>query len=324
MIGALLSRATKAITVVLAVIVINFVLVRMAPGDPVSVLAGEAGASDAVFVEQLRREFQLDKPLIVQLGTYIGRVVQLDLGYSYRQNRPVADLILERLPATLLLTATAFALSLFVGGILGILAGLRRGSWADSLITTASLALYATPIFWIGLMLVMLFSVTLEWLPAFGMETLGARHTGWERVGDVAKHMVLPVITLGSFYVALYARMMRSSIADVQTSDFVKTARAKGLAPRRIVGVHMLRNAVLPVITLAGIQAGQLVGGSVLVETVFAWPGIGRLAFDALLQRDYMILLGVFAFTSILVVVFNIVTDLLYAIVDPRIRGTRS
>lgn len=310
----------KSITVLLAVAVINFMLVRMAPGDPVSVLAGEAGASDQQYIEQLRKEFKLDQPLVVQLGSYLGNIAKLDLGFSYRQQRPVSDLIGERMPATLVLAIPAFVLSLGGGILLGALASKYRQTWKDSVITTASLAFYATPIFWTGLMLVLLFSVHLGWLPPFGMQTMGATDTGWSRIKDVSLHAILPVATLSAFNLALYTRMTRASMNEVQTADFVKTAWAKGLSPSRVVWVHQLRNAVLPVITLAGIQAGQLIGGSVLVETVFAWPGIGRLAFDALLQRDYQVLLGVFFCTAVVVVIFNLLTDLIYLLIDPRMR----
>ncbi len=187
------------------------------------------------------------------------------------------------------------------GVALGAAAARRVGSWADSVITVLALAFYATPIFWVGLMLVLVFSVWLGWLPSFGMDTVGADLHGWAAVADTARYLVLPALTLGLFYMAVYARLTRSAMLDVAGQDFVKTARAKGVPEGRILRRHILRNALLPVVTLAGIQAGQLIGGSVLVETVFAWPGIGRLAFDALLARDYQVLLGVFLTTSVLV-----------------------
>jgi len=314
----------KAVTVLFAVAVINFMLVHLAPGDPVSVLAGEAGASDEKFVAQLRKEFQLDRPLVVQLGNYLAATATLDLGYSYRQQRPVWDMIVERLPATLILTLPAFVLALAGGILLGALASRYRGSWLDSLITAASLAFYATPIFWVGLLLVLAFSVNLGWLPPFGFETMGSAHTGAARVLDVARHALLPVATLAGFNLAVYTRLTRASMNEIQTADFVKTAWAKGLSTRRVVWVHQLRNAVLPVITLAGMQAGQLIGGSVIVETIFAWPGIGRLAFDALLQRDYPVLLGVFFCTAMVVVALNLLTDLIYRLIDPRMAGQAS
>jgi peptide/nickel transport system permease protein len=257
--------------------------------------------------------------MAAQLWIYIKGVASLDLGFSYRNRRTVAGLIFERLPATLLLTLTAFALALSGGILLGVLAAARVGSWADSLITVMALGFYATPLFWVGLMLILLFSVNLGWLPAFGMESIGQGLTGLTRLADVLHHLALPAITLGLFFVAIYARLTRASMLEVRDMDYVRTAKAKGLSRRRIVRRHMLRNAILPVITFAGIQAGQLVGGSIVVETVFAWPGIGRLAFESLQQRDYNLLLGVFFLTSVMVVVFNLVTDLVYSLADPRI-----
>jgi len=319
LIGFLLRRGLKAAIVVLAIVVCNFLLVHAAPGDPASVIAGQSGAADPLFLEQLRKQFGLDQPLYVQLWVYLKSVLTLDLGFSHRQQMPVASLILDRLPATLLLTGAAFVFAIVTGVTLGALAARRVGRWADSLITIIALTFYATPLFWVGLMLVLLFSVWLEWLPSFGMSSVGVELHGMAAVLDVAKHLLLPALTLGLFYLAVYARLTRATMLEVADQDFVKTARAKGVPEGRILRAHVLRNALLPVITFAGIQAGQLIGGSILVETVFAWPGIGRLAFDALLARDYPVLLGVFFCTSVMVVLFNLVTDLLYAVVDPRV-----
>ncbi len=218
----------------------------------------------------------------------------------------------------MLLTATAFAFALAAGIALGAAAARRVGKVTDTVITILALGFYATPIFWVGLMLVLVFSVWLNWLPSFGMGTVGADLHGLAAAWDVVPYLILPSLTLGLFYMAVYARLTRASMLEVADQDFVKTARAKGVPEGRILRRHILRNALLPIITFAGIQAGQLIGGSILVETVFAWPGIGRLAFDALLARDYQVLLGVFLCTSVLVVVFNLVTDLIYRIADPR------
>lgn len=315
----LARRLVKAAIILFFIVLINFALIRAAPGDPASVMAGEAGASDERYVELLRQRFGLDEPLHTQMFIYVTSVFQGDLGYSYRQGRNVSALILERLPATLLLTVTAFVFALAMGVFLGTLAAMKVGRWADTAITTLALISYATPLFWLGLMLILLFSVQLGWLPSFGFESVGAGLTGIDRALDVAAHMVLPVLTLGLFYMAVYTRLTRSSILEVHDMDFVKTARSKGVTEGKVMVFHVLRNAILPVITFAGFQAGHLIGGSILVETVFAWPGIGRLAFNALLQRDYQVLLGVFVVTSILVLLFNIITDLLYTLVDPRI-----
>jgi peptide/nickel transport system permease protein len=312
-------RLLKAILVLAIVVVFNFLLIHAAPGDPATVMAGEAGAADQMFIDQLRHQFGLDQSLLHQLANYLGHILRGDLGFSYRQQRAVGDLLLGRLPATLILTLSAFFLALLGGIVLGTLAAVNVGRLTDTVVTVLALLSYATPIYWIGLMLVLLFSVDLGWLPAFGYETVGSGYSGLTRVGDIARHMILPVATLGLFYMAVYARLTRASILEVSQLDFVKTARAKGQLEWKIVLRHVLRNALLPVITMAGIQAGQLVGGSILVETVFAWPGLGRLTFDAVLQRDYQVLLGVFFVTSVLVVLFNILTDILYSFVDPRI-----
>ena len=318
MLRFLLSRLLKAVVVLLAIAVLNFALIRAAPGDPASVMAGEAGAADELFVKQLRERFGLDRPMVEQLGLYMISVVTLDLGFSYRQGRSVASLIGERLPATLLLTGSAFLISLALGIGLGALAARRVGTWSDSAITTTALLFYATPLFWIALMSQILFSLKLGLVPNVGYETIGSGYTGVARVLDILHHLILPALTLGLFFTALYARMMRSSMLETAGADFVRTARAKGVSPGVVTRRHIARNAILPVVTLAGLQAGQIVGGAILTETVFAWPGIGRLMFEALAQRDYQVLLGVFFVSSAMVVLFNLITDLVYRLVDPR------
>jgi len=312
-------RILQGLLALMLIATVNFMLVHSAPGDPVSIMAGEAGASDPQFVAQLRQQFGLDKSLPEQLGTYLKHVAQLDLGYSYRQQQPVVKLILDRLPATLLLTGSAFVMSLIFGVALGALASRHVGSWIDSVITVVALIFYATPLYWLAMMAVLVFTVQLDWLPAFGYFTVGADLHGFAKAWDIFQHLLLPSLTLALFYMAVYARMTRASMLEVAQMDFVKTARAKGVAPGKIQRRHILRNALLPVVTLAGIQAGGMIGGAVLTETVFAWPGIGRLMFDALLQRDYNLLLGCFLFTAAMAVLFNLITDLVYTLVDPRI-----
>lgn len=311
----------KSAAVLLAVAMLNFFLLRLAPGDPAVVMAGEAGASDAQFLEQIRKDYGLDRPLPEQLWTYLANAARGNLGYSYRNRRPVADMILERLPATILLTGSAFVLALLLGTALGVLAAAREGRWQDGAITVVALAFYAMPLFWVGLLMILFFSAYLGWLPAFGMASFTLSGNAFARALDTMWHLVLPAFTLGLFYVATYARLARASILEVKHQDFVRTARAKGLPPGRILRAHMLRNALIPVITFAGIQAGQLVGGAVVVETVFAWPGIGRLALDGLLQRDYNLLMGVFLLSAMLVMVINLLTDVLYRVADPRVRA---
>ena len=319
--GALGARLAKMLAVILLIAVFNFMLVRAAPGDPALVIAGQSGATDEAFLARVRADYGLDRPLPAQLATYLGKIVMLDLGYSHRQQRTVASAIFERLPATLLLTLSAFAISLVGGVVLGALAGVRAGKFSDTLISLLALVIYATPVFWLGLMLVLLFSVQLGWLPAFGYETIGVSLSGWAAVSDKLRHLALPAFTLGMLYLAIYARLMRSSIIEVSHHAYLKTPRAQGAPESRILWRHMLRNALLPVVTMAGVQAGTLIGGSVVIETVFAWPGLGRLTYDAVLQRDYQVMLGVFLVLSVLVIFFNWVTDLLYRVIDPRIKA---
>jgi peptide/nickel transport system permease protein len=317
----LLSRLAKSIAMILIIAAFSFVLVRSAPGDPAQVLAGQTGNADALMLAQVRQEYGLDKPYYVQLALHLRKVVSLDLGQSYRQQMPVSALIMERLPATLLLTGVAFAAALIAGVALGTLAALRAGKVSDTILTVLSLLLYAMPVFWLGLMLVLVFSLKLGWLPAFGYQTIGAEFSMLAHIGDVLAHLALPALSLSAVYVAIYTRLMRASVIDVMDQDFIKTAKAKGLRARVVVARHILRNAIIPVVTVAGMQAGSLIGGAVVVETVFAWPGLGRLTYDALLQRDYPVLLGLFLVMSVLVIALNIATDILYRLVDPRMKA---
>lgn len=316
----IIMRLLKAVIVLFLIVIFNFFLIQMAPGDPAAILAGEAGATDQEFLNQLRERFGLDQPIYVQLWRYVSGIAMLDFGYSYRLGVPVFDLIMARLPATLLLTGTAFVLSLVLGIVAGSMAAARVKKPSGSIIMALALIFYATPLFWVALMSVVVFSVYLGWLPAYGLYTVGAGHTGIALVLDVAKHLVLPATTLALFFMAIYTRMTRTSMLDAAQQDYVKTARAKGLKPSIIQRRHVLRNALLPIITLAGLQAGQMVGGAILTETVFAWPGIGRLMYEALQQRDYNLLLGIFFFSAALVIVFNIITDVVYSLADPRIK----
>ena len=299
---------------------LNFLLLRLAPGDAASVLAGEAGSATPEYMAQLRQRFGLDQPVLVQLALYMKNMVALDLGFSFRYNMPVLTLILNRLGPTLLLMGVTLVLSVGAGVTLGILAASRAGSWRDTLISILALVSYATPLFWIGLMLVVVFSLKLDWLPTSGMETVAAFHEGWSRVLDIARHLILPAVTLSLFYMALYTRLMRAAMLEQAGMDYVTTARAKGVSEGRITLAHVVRNAILPVVTVAGVQLGGLLGGSIVVESVFAWPGLGFLAFQALFARDFNLLLGIFFLSASLVVVVNLGVDLLYTFLDPRIQ----
>ena len=283
-------------------------------------LAGEAGSATPEYMAQLRQRFGLDQPVLVQLALYMKNMVALDLGFSFRYNMPVLTLILNRLGPTLLLMGVTLVLSVGAGVTLGILAASRAKRWRDTLISILALVSYATPLFWIGLMLVVVFSLKLDWLPTSGMETVAAFHEGWSRVLDIARHLILPAVTLSLFYMALYTRLMRAAMLEQAGMDYVTTARAKGVSEGRITLAHVVRNAILPVVTVAGVQLGGLLGGSIVVESVFAWPGLGFLAFQALFARDFNLLLGIFFLSASLVVVVNLGVDLLYTFLDPRIQ----
>jgi peptide/nickel transport system permease protein len=317
--GYVLRRLLQAVPVVFAILVLNFLLLHLAPGDAAQVLAGEAGSATPEYMAQLRQRFGLDRPLALQLLLYVKNMLVLDLGFSFRHGMPVLDLIAGRLGPTLLLMLTTLVLSVSAGIVLGLLAAARAGSWRDTLISILALVSYATPLFWVGLMLIVVFSLKLDLLPTSGMETVAAFHEGWARVVDIARHLVLPALTLSLFYMALYVRLMRAAMLEQAGMDYVTTARAKGLSEARITLSHVLRNAVLPVVTMAGVQVGSLLGGSVVVESVFAWPGLGLLAFQSLFARDFNLLLGIFFLSACVVVAVNLVVDVVYTLLDPRI-----
>ena len=314
-----LKRLVQAIPIVLAIVVLNFFLLQLAEGDAVDVLAGEAGSATPEYMAELREKFGLDQPLIVQLGVYLKNVVTLDLGYSFRHDMPVSQLVFDRFIPTLLLMTSTIFLAVGFGIVLGLVAASGLNTWRDTAISIFALITYATPLFWVGLMLIVVFSLNLGWFPTSGMENFAMFYEGWDKVVDVAHHLVLPTITLSLFYLALYTRLMRASMLEQAGQDYVTTARAKGLTERRIVFVHVLRNALLPVVTMAGVQVGALIGGSVIVESVFAWPGLGMLAFEALFARDLNLLLGIFLLSAVLVVAVNLVVDIIYSTLDPRI-----
>jgi peptide/nickel transport system permease protein len=250
---------------------------------------------------------------------YMKQIVSFDLGYSFRHDMPVAQLILSRLGPTLLLMLTVFALSVLSGALLGSLAARNLNRWQDNMISMLTVLAYATPVFWAGLMLIVVFAIKLGWFPTSGMQQVAAFHEGFARWRDIAHHLVLPALTLTMFYLALYTRLMRASVLEQFSMDYVVTARAKGLTERQIARRHVMRNALMPVVTMAGVQAGAMLGGAVVVETVFAWPGLGLLAYESLFARDLNLLLGIFFVSTCLVVLVNLLVDLAYSLLDPRI-----
>ena len=315
----IIRRLFQAVPIVLAIIVLNFFLLNMAEGDAVDVLAGEAGSATPEYMAELRAKFGLDQPLPVQLLVYLKNIISLDLGYSFRHDMPVSVLIVDRFWPTLLLMVSTIFLAVLFGILLGLLAAINLNTWKDAVISVFALITYATPLFWVGLMMIVVFSINLRWFPTSGMENIAAFYEGFDRFVDISRHLVLPTITLSLFYLALYTRLMRASMLEQYGQDYVVTARAKGLPERRITFGHVLRNALLPVVTMAGVQVGALIGGSVIVESVFAWPGLGMLAFESLFARDLNLLLGIFLISSVLVVVVNLIVDVIYCFLDPRI-----
>ncbi|WP_416052639.1 ABC transporter permease [Cupriavidus basilensis] len=321
-IGSALRRTLwRALPTALGVIVFNFLLLQLVPGDAADVLAGESGSATEQTMALIRARFGLDQPVLHQLLAYLGHLARFDLGFSPRYNMPVADLILVRLPNTLLLTGAALCIALVLGVACGAAMAARVGTWVDRALSLAALLLYSVPGFWIGLMAIVLFSVHLGWLPSEGTGTIGAELGGWARLGDVASHLVLPALAMSTFFIAIYARLTRAAMLEVQRQDFVRTAAAKGLHPLRVSVRHVLRNALLPITTVAGMHFGALLGGTVVIETVFSWPGLGRLALEAVMARDFSVLLGVLLLSSFLVVLANVLVDLLQAWLDPRIKN---
>lgn len=313
------QRLFYAAALILAVVVLNFLLVHMAPGGPAEVIAGEMGGATEEILEDIRRAYGLDKPLYEQLLIYLDRVLRGDLGQSFYYNAAVTDLILGRLWPTLLLVMTALIFAIVIGTTLGVLASRNPTGIFSNVITVLALVGYSAPVFWTGIVLIILFASVFPIFPISNMSDITLEGSTLAHVLDVAHHLVLPAFTLGIIYLAQYSRLARASMLEVLGADYIRTARAKGLSERVVVGKHALRNAILPIITIAGLQFGSLVSGAVLVETVFSWPGLGTLALDAILGRDYPTILGILFFSALLVIVANLLTDLCYRLADPRI-----
>ncbi len=312
-------RLAASIPTLILILIGIFLLLQLAPGDTVDAMMAQMGGGDAATAKQLRQFYGLDLSVWAQLGNYLWRLVRFDLGFSAIYGKPVATVIAERLPATILLMTASLSLAFFFGLLLGVIAARRVNRWQDTLISTLGLVFYAMPTFWFGLMAIVVFAIYLQWLPAGGFEDITVGLTGIARALDIARHLVLPVLTLGLFYMAIYLRIMRGSMLEVLNLDFVRTARAKGLDETKIVSRHVLRNALLPMVTLIGLQAGTMLGGSVVVESVFSLPGLGRLAYESVVQRDLNTLLGIVFVSALLVIAVNFIVDLLYARLDPRI-----
>ena len=304
-------RLLQTVPVLLGVSVLAFVIMHVVPGDPVRLIAGP-DAPESV-VARVRVELGLERPLHVQYLSFLGRALRGDLGRSLRSRAPVIDEIFSRFPATLELTTVSMLLAVVVGIPLGLVAAVRRASWLDYLAMGASLSTLSMPIFWVAIVAIWLFSLQLGWLPVSGRAG-----PVWEWEG--LRHIVLPAATLATTSLAIISRLTRSGMLDVLGREYVTTARAKGVPPWSVVGKHALKNALIPVVTVVGLQYGFLLGGAVVTETIFAWPGVGRLAITAILQRDYPVVQGCVLLVAVVFVLINLLVDVLYGWLDPRIR----
>jgi len=315
-----LRRILQAVPVIIGIVLLNFTLLHLAPGDPAMVYIGEAGGASEETLKEIRKEFGLDKSLSEQLFIYGKKLLTGDFGVSYFQGKPVLELILEKIWATALLVLTAMFMAVVIGVFTGVMVAQRPASTASAFITIFSLLGFAMPSFWLGIMLILAFSLYLPLFPGYGMITAGYAANFWQILIDILHHLVLPASTLGIILIGPYSRLSRASMLEVIGSDYIRTARAKGLPERKVIFKHALRNAILPILTMAGLQLGRLLAGAVLVETVFSWPGMGRLMFDGILRRDYPLIMGVMFFSSVVVIMVNLITDVLYGVLDPRIR----
>jgi peptide/nickel transport system permease protein len=307
------------IPTVLLSIVVNFALLHAAPGDPARIYAGMDTATETQ-IAAMREDLGLDQPLLVQFFNYVKELLHGNLGMSLAFRQPVFDLIMERLPETLLLTLTSAVIAFVIGTLLGAVAARKQDSPTDIGLSFASYVFFSVPAFWLGLLLILVFASKLEWFPTSGMRTARAEYTGLRDWVDVAYHMVLPALTLILVQVPIFYRITRSSVAQQQREDYVTTFRATGIPEGRIFRRYALRNAILPTVTVFGLNLGYVVTGAALVEIIFAWPGIGRLALDAVYKRDYPLLLGIYLMLAVSISIAILITDVVYALLDPRIR----
>ncbi len=314
----ILKRIYTAFIVVLVVVALNFFIIKLAPGDPVNIMAGFDNPNEE-FKMAVRAKYNLDKPLITQFFTYIYRLVQGDLGESYYSSRPVTELLAERMGASLLLSGTSAVLAFIIGTVLGLTAGKKEDSVQDKVLSAGTYVANAMPSFWLGLMLIFVFASRLGWLPTQGMYSLRENYTGVARYIDLGKHLILPVTTLVLVQIPGYFRITRSSVIQVMADDYITTFRVTGMSEKKIYMKYVLKNAILPVVTLFGINVAYIVAGSTLVETVFSWQGIGILMYTAIAKRDYNVLMGTYLIIAVSVAFFMILVDVIYAKLDPRI-----
>ncbi|MBN8919489.1 MAG: ABC transporter permease [Rhizobiales bacterium] len=313
----ILRRLALGVPLILTIVALTFMLTKLAPGDPALLLAGDAPTPE--FLAQVRAEYDLDKPLLQQFTTYLGRAAQGNLGTSIYFGTPVTQLILQHFPVTLLLTCVSMFFASVLGIVFGAIAADRRDTPVDAVVSGASLLGFSIPIFWLGQLLVLLFAVHLDWLPAGGMSSARVTYYGFDHVLDVARHLVLPVTTLMLFEMAMITRFTRAAMIEALGKDYVTVAYAKGADHGRVLWRHALPNALVTSVTIIGLEFGVLLAGAVVTEIIFGLPGLGRLFFDSIFRRDFQLMTGCFIFASAAVVVVNIITDIVVATLDPRV-----
>jgi peptide/nickel transport system permease protein len=318
---AIIQRILLGFFLLIAVIVLNFLLLQLAPGDVVDAMLAEGGGGDPVLAAKLRAAYGLDQPVYIQLFKYLGQVLTGDLGYSFYYDDSVATLILGHLPTTLMLTLSALVVAVGVGTLFGVYAAIKPRGIFSNFVTVFSLLGYATPVFWLGMIILLVFALYLPLFPAFGIRSIPEPEHLFDRVLDLINHLVLPVFTLAILYLANYSRLSRASMLDVLGADYIRTARTKGLSEFKVIFKHALKNAALPVVTMAGLQLGHIFSGAVLVETVFSLPGLGPLLYESIMRRDYPVILGVLFGAAATTIVANIITDMVYKWMDPRIQS---
>lgn len=315
----IVKRLGTGALVVLFSILFNFVIIRLAPGDPTRLLAGKDNPNPEL-IAALRAKYGLDKSLLVQFGMYIKQLAHGDLGYSYVSSSSVWELIETRIGPTLLLSLTGLILAVIIGTLLGVYAARKKGSKFDVFLCSISYLFDSTPSFWLGLMLILIFASTLKWFPTSGMYSLRANYKGIKHILDVGKHLFLPALTMTLLNIPYYFRIARSSVLQTMSEDFIMTLRATGMSESRIFNKYVMRNAIIPTITVFGISLAYVVTGVSMIEIVFAWPGMGRLMLDSITKRDYPTLSGIYLLLSCSVAIMMIIVDIVYAWVDPRIR----
>lgn len=319
LVSFILRRLLESIPLFFLIIILMFFLVHIAPGDPLSYLVGTVGVSPE-YEAMMRERLGLDKSIVEQLLIYIELVMRGDLGYSLIFNSPVLNLILERLPASILLMSTSLLFAMISGIILGVTSSKKPYSLIDSISTTLSLLGSSLPVFWLAQMLILLFALYFNILPTGGIASYGSNLTGIAYITDRLIHLILPTISLGLVQLPIFTRLTRASMLEELGKDYIVAARSKGLKETTVTYRHALRNALNPVMSIVGVNIGWLLAGSVLTETVYGWPGLGRLMFDSITKRDYPIVTGIFMFVSIAVICINLIIDILYAFIDPRVR----